>query len=191
LFKPCSILLAILIALCACAGPAGSKNRPGTIGAKQAMVQKKGKKGRAPYYPTIAEQDVRKWFKTVELKGYAQVSLYNEFHPIDGCLVARFEGGKGRVLFLSFVDNKRKDPEFGIKRTAREIISVGAKGLVNRWVIKGRAWYGDDTSGPVMAVDVNKEVKLVLLGFSGLCLDDLPPLAAALKLDALAKSARK
>lgn len=138
--------------------------------------------------PTIYETQVREWFKTLKFSGFRQESLFNEFHPDDGNLVAIYKNGS-KLLYVSYVDHKRMSP-FGFKRTAKEMVTNGGKRLAQTYDVKGWKWYGDATSKPIVAADAAPTVKVVLLGYSGLNLDDLQKLAADVPLDGLAKLAK-
>jgi hypothetical protein len=138
--------------------------------------------------PTIYETEVREWFKTVKFSGYRQESLFNEFHPDDGNLVAIYKNGS-KLLYVSYVDHKRMSP-FGFKRSAKEMVTNGGKRLAQTYDVKGWKWYGDATSKPIVAADVSPTIKVVLLGYSGLSLGDLQKLAEDVPLDPLAKQAK-
>lgn len=144
---------------------------------------------RTPFTPSVPEQMVRKWFETVKFPGYKQVSLYHEFHPVDGSLVARYEGG-GKVVYLSFIDNIRKDPTYGFKRDAKTMAQVGGKLPPASRAVNGLTWFGNDsTPSPVIALDVTDQVKLLLMGYEKAPLEELYVLAATLNIEMLKKAA--
>lgn len=138
-------------------------------------------------HPKIDGQGVRDWFGNVSLPGWRRLSIFSEFHPDEGSFVARY--GKGqKVLYLSYIDNQRMS-QFGLKRSAREILQTGRAGLPESRNIEGRTWYAVKDSRPLLATDVTRDVKLVLMGYQGLSLDDLVSLAPQLPVDALQKMA--
>ncbi len=143
--------------------------------------------------PTIGEGVVRQWFDAVQLEDFRRVSLYHEFQPIDGNLAARYEGKgerKGAVLYLSYVDNERKDPLYGMFRTAYEIASVG-DGLVRRRRVADRVWYGSTVDKPTAVTDVGKKVRVVVMGYEGLTMEDVFAVAEGLDLSILETAAAK
>ncbi|WP_460031574.1 hypothetical protein [Megalodesulfovibrio paquesii] len=145
---------------------------------------------RDPFTPSIPEEAVRKWFATVKLPGFKQVSLYHEFHPVDGSLVARYEGG-GKVVYLSFIDNVRKDPTYGFRRDAKTMAQVGGKLPPASKEIAGARWHGNDsTPSPVVALDVSQDVKILLVGYEHVSLDELYALAGSLTFDILKQAHR-
>jgi len=139
--------------------------------------------------PTIAENEVRVWIKTLKFSGYRLDTVFNEFHPDDGNLVATFKNG-AKMLYVSYVDHNRMSP-FGFKRGAKDMVTVGTKRTAKDFDIKGWKWHGDDASKPILAADVALTVKIVLLGYSGLNLADMQKLALEVPLDNLAKLAKK
>ncbi len=183
------LLVLLLVALL----PAGS----GSAGQSSAFRKKTEKRdwrevvrNAKPQTPSIAEADVRAWFKTVHFPGFAMIALDSEFHPDEGNLLAKYRDKKRRMLFLSYIDHKRMSP-YGFRRSAKEMISIGCKKPLREFPVKGRTWYGDDTSGPIIATDVTPSVKLVLLGQQGMTLDELPKLVEGFSLDSLIAAARQ
>ncbi len=138
--------------------------------------------------PVLSEAGVRGWFKKVSFTGYRRISIFNEFHPDDGSLVARYRKGS-RMLYLTYIDNQRMS-QYGFARTAREMIEVGSNGLAREIEIKGRTWYGDDTTKPTLGIDVSPDVRLLLMGYEHLGMEDLEKLAREVPVDALAKRLR-
>lgn len=186
------IVLPLLLALCW--GCVAEKERtfrpPPPKPAEQAQPVYKSKRAVQVGHPAIYEADVRDWFKKVNFPGYRQVSIYSEFHPDDGCLVARYAAKGGRMLYLSYIDNQRMS-QFGIARSAREMVAVGCAGQVREFEIAGRTWYGDDTTKPTLGLDVSPNVKILLMGYENLDLQSLVELAEKLALEALAAKAVK
>ncbi len=138
--------------------------------------------------PTIGEPVVRQWFDAISLSGFRRVALFHEFHPIDGSLVGRYLGAgnhAGSMLFVTYMDEERKDPEFGMFRTAKEMVSVGAKGWIERRTLNGRVWFGDDSDKPTVATDLGPKVRVVLMGYEGVGLTELFELAESLDLSIL------
>jgi len=134
-------------------------------------------------HPKINGQGVRDWFAKVSFPGWRRLSIFSEFHPDEGSFVARY--GKGqKVFYLSYIDNQRMS-QFGLQRSASEILHTGRSGVPQTREIEGRTWYAVDDSRPLLALDVTGDVKLVLMGYQGLSLDDLLDLAPQLPVDAL------
>lgn len=144
---------------------------------------------RAPFTPTIPEPAVRQWFNAVKLPGFRQVTLYHEFQPVDGKLVARFEGTgphQGDVVYLSFTDNIRKDPTYGFPRDAKTMAEIGGSKPPTEKTLRGKAWYGNDTTpSPLVATDLSPEVKVMLMGYTGVDMEALFTLADAISLEIL------
>lgn len=140
-------------------------------------------------HPRIDGQGVRDWFATVSFPGWRQLSIFSEFHPDEGSFVARY--GKGpQVLYLSYIDNQRMS-QFGLRRSARELLQAGRSSLPEGHQIKNRTWYGVQDDRPLLAVDVTKDIKLVLMGYKGLDLEDLVGLAPSLPVDKLQTMAKR
>lgn len=141
--------------------------------------------------PTIGEPVVRQWFDAIRLPGYQRVALFHEFQPIDGSLVARY-AGKGAhsddMLFITYMDEERKHPTYGMFRTALEMVSVGARGMIERRVFDGHVWYGDDSDRPTVATDLGPKVRVVLMSYKGMELEGLFDLAKSLDLSILEKA---
>lgn len=135
--------------------------------------------------PTIPADAVIAWMRGVKFPGFKQTVLDRHFQPIDGNLMATYQGKGGKILYLSYVDDGLKDPDFGLKREAHAIVSQGAEGPVTMRVISGRRWYGDDSSGPIAATDAGSTVRIVLTGLGGLSLEDLFDLAGSVPMDSL------
>lgn len=143
---------------------------------------------RAAFTPNIPEEAVRKWFAAVKLPGFKQVSLYHEFHPVDGSLVARYEGA-GKVVYLSFIDNVRKDPTYGFRRDAKTMAQVGGKMPPTSKDVAGVKWYGNDTTpSPVAVLDLSQDVKILLVGYENVPLDELYALAGGISFDILKRA---
>ncbi|MFW5734152.1 MAG: hypothetical protein ACOCWR_03735 [Oceanidesulfovibrio sp.] len=141
--------------------------------------------------PTIGEPVVRQWFDAISLQGFRRVALFHEFHPIDGSLVGRYAGTgerAGAMVFVTYMDEERKDPTFGMFRTAKEIISVGARGLIERRHFSGRVWFGDDSDRPTVATDIGPKVRVVLMSYEGVDLEELFEIAESLDLSILEKA---
>jgi hypothetical protein len=139
--------------------------------------------------PTIYENEVRDWFKSLKFSGFKQESIFNEFHPDDGNLVATYKNG-AKMLYVSYVDHNRMSP-FGFKRTAKDMVAAGNKRDAQTFEVKGWKWHGDAGAKPLIAVDVAPTVKVVLLGYNGLSLGDLQKFATDVPLDSLAKLVKK
>lgn len=138
-------------------------------------------------HPKIDGQGVRDWFATVRFPGWRRLSIFSEFHPDEGSFVARY--GKGpKVLYLSYIDNQRMS-QFGLRRDARELLQTGRQGLPAKQEISGVTWYAVDAEQPLLAADVTKDVKLLLMGYQGLELADLEALAKALPVNELRERA--
>lgn len=138
--------------------------------------------------PTIGEPVVRQWFDAISLSGFRRVALFHEFHPIDGSLVGRYMGAgnrAGSMLFVTYMDEERKDPEFGMFRTAKEMVSVGATEWIERRTLNGHVWFGDDSDKPTAATDLGPKVRVVLVGYEGVELTELFELAESLELSIL------
>jgi hypothetical protein len=185
------IVLPLLLALCwGCVAEKEHTFRPPPPKPEeQARPAYKSKRAVQVGAPVIYEADVRDWFKKVRFPGYRQISIYSEFHPDDGSLVARYAKG-GHVLYLSYIDNQRMS-QFGIARSAREMVAVGCAGEVREFEIAGRTWYGDDTTKPTLGLDVSPNVKILLMGYENLDLQSLVEIAEKLPVDALAAKAAK
>lgn len=141
--------------------------------------------------PTIGEPVVRQWFDAIHLQGYRRVALFHEFQPIDGSLVARY-AGKGAhsddMLFITYMDEERKHPTYGMFRTALEMVSVGARGMIERRVFDSHVWYGDDSDRPTVATDLGPKVRVVLMSYKGVELQGLFDIAKSLDLSILEKA---
>ncbi|TVM19945.1 hypothetical protein DPQ33_01595 [Oceanidesulfovibrio indonesiensis] len=138
--------------------------------------------------PTIGEPVVRQWFDSISMEGFRRVALFHEFHPIDGSLVGRYAGtGKrnGAMVFVTYMDEERKDPKYGMFRTAKEMVSVGARGWIERRVLGGRVWFGDDSDKPTVATDMGPKVRVVLMSYDGVSLEELFALADSMELSIL------
>lgn len=161
------------------------------VQAKERYMDKVAQRGQRTIVPAVGEPDVRKWFSQVKLAGFKQQSLFCEFHPIDGSLVGVYKAAPDKMLYLAFVDNKRKDPDFGFSRNAHEIVSISAKKPPKTFEFAGRKWFGDDSTGaPIIAVDVTKDVKVEIIGHQNVSLAELAALAKDVPLDPLAKVAK-
>ena len=188
--KSAALLALVVLAFCLAAGSWSARAAASGDEVKGNYPETVNTRADVPLNPAISERDVRKWFKTVRFKGYKQVSLYHEFHPVEGNLLALYQGKSKEQMFLSYVDNNRKDPVYGFKRGAKEIISNGVSAPVRQRTINDRVWYGREGDEPIIAVDVTPEVKLVLMGFAELSLEDLFSLAESLDIESLAKAAK-
>ncbi len=190
---PLRLMIVLSLSLALCWGCVAEKEHTYTPPPPKPAVQSKPvyKSKRAVHKgaPVIYEAAVRGWFKRVKFPGFRQISIYSEFHPDDGSLVARYGKGK-RTLYLSYIDNQRMS-QYGIARSAKEMIAVGCAGTVREFEIKGRTWYGDDTSRPSLGLDVSSDVKLLLMGYENIDLQTLVELARELPVDALAGQAVK
>lgn len=145
---------------------------------------------REAFTPSIPEEAVRKWFATVKLPGFKQVSLYHEFHPVDGSLVARYEA-PGKVVYVSYIDNVRKDPTYGFRRDAKTMAQVGGKMPPTSKDVAGVTWHGNDsTPSPVATLDLSQEVKILLVGYENVTLDELYALAGGISFDILKRAHR-
>lgn len=149
-------------------------------------ASKEEKKSRAAVHvghPQVDGRGVRDWFATVRFKGWRRLSIFSEFHPDEGSFVARY--GKGaKVFYLSYIDNQRMS-QFGLRRDAREMLQVGRSALPREQSVAGRTWYAVEDDHPLLATDVTEDIKLVLMGYQGVKLEELLELAAALPVDAL------
>lgn len=141
-----------------------------------------------PVIPTIGEGEVRQWFAMVKIPDFRFSSLSNEFHPDDGNLLATYTGGSGRMIYLSYVDNVRMS-RYAFPRSAKEIVRAGNGGGVQRFECKGWKWFGASAPMPILAADVGPNVKVVLVGYSGVPLKDLAAIASGLPMQALAQFA--
>ncbi len=136
---------------------------------------------------SISEDVVQHWLRGLEIPGFKRTGVYNEFHPDDGNLAATFTA-KNKLLFVSVVDLSRKS-EYGFKRNAREMVAHGAKTFLKEYTIQDRKWYGDATTYPIIAADLSPNIKLVLMGYQGVSLDELPGLAEGLPMESLVQAA--
>ncbi len=134
---------------------------------------------------TIGEAEVREWFARVSFPDFTFNSLSNEFHPDDGNLLATYKSGPKRMVYLSYVDNVRMS-RYAFPRSAREIVSVGNARGIKKIQSKGRTWYCAASPMPIMATDIDPNVKVVLVGYSGVPLKQLIGLAPDLPMDMLA-----
>ncbi len=179
------VLPLVVLVVCACAKKEDVwiPKRPHTAD----KVEKKTRRALHQGAPKIGGQAVRDWFARVSFPGYRRLSIFSEFHPDEGSFVARY-GKKDRILYLSYIDNQRMS-QFGLARSAKEILETGRAGLPQSISIQGRTWYGVNAEQPLLAVDVSGDVKLVLMGYQGLKLDDLRKLAESVPVEILERQA--
>ena len=174
--------LVLLLALGACA-PKDDNLRFGRARPAAPPAEKLPIRAEHKGNPQISHKAVRDWFATVQFKGYKRLSIFSEFHPDEGSLVARF--GKGpQVFYLSYIDNQRMS-QFGLPRSAEEILCTGENTRPETATIQGETWYCRAEAQPLLAVDVTGDVKLLFMGYQGLTLEDLQALAEELPLQAL------
>lgn len=173
--------LVLPMALAACSPPAALPPRHARIKQRPDPRVPKGQK----IIATIGEAEVRQWFAKVSLPGFRFNSLSNEFHPDDGNLLATYKNGPKRMVYLSYVDNVRMS-RFAFPRSAEEIVSVGNGGNVEVFQRNGWTWFGAASPLPILAADVTPNVKVVLVGYSGVPLKELAGLTGALPLNMLA-----
>ncbi len=192
-------LLPVLV-LCLCATACAKPEREPRIApaatagndasaAKERYLENANRRGPRPQ-PAISEAAVRAWFRSVRFPGFTMASLFSEFHPLNGNLVASYKAGQGKEILLSYVDHRRMDPVYGLPRDAKQMVSTGAQSPVSEQPLDGRTLYGAMTSYPIVAVDVTHEVKLALMGYRGVTLEELTGLAAKMPVAALAREAK-
>jgi len=179
------VCLSSMFAACAPERPEWVPPRPGAGAGEKPHTRQAVHKG----HPKVDGQEVRDWFSMVSFPGWKRLSIFSEFHPDEGSFVARY--GKGpKILYLSYIDNQRMS-QFGLQRSAVEILQTGRKGRPDAEEIAGLTWYGVDDEQPLLAVDVTEDVKLVLMGYQGLDLDELKTMAKALPVEALRARAER
>lgn len=128
--------------------------------------------------PKIDGQQVRDWFGSIKLPGWRRLSIFSEFHPDEGSFVARY-GKKNKILYLSYIDNQRMS-QFGLPRTAREMLMVGRSSLPQTVELEGRKWYAQKGEQPMLATDATADVRVLLMGYRDLKIEELEELALQL-----------
>ncbi len=179
----CVVCLILPVMLSACSAPPTLPPRYKTVQYSDPRVPRG-----QPIYPTIGEAEVRQWFSLVSFPQYKFDTLSHEFHPDDGNLLATYKSGSRHLLYVSYVDNVRMS-RYAFPRNAEEIVSVGKKSDVEVFERNGWTWFAATSPMPIMAVDVSPTVKVVLVGYTGIPLQDLVKLAEKLPLDKLAQFA--